>query len=459
MTNVPTEVPATAFGPAALVRRVLRLIGGVGHGERLARGAVMSLIVVVGGSATAFAVQVLLARLMGKTEYGTYIYVLGWLNAGMVLSNLQLDACSPRFVAAYLGTKAPSLLRGYLSRSRSLVMMSSTGLAAVVALLLYLFRDAPKLTPSLLWAGWVACALLPFAALLNLGVCTLQGFQRVLLGQVPNNVVRPAVTGLAAATVVWLLGRTLAAPVAVALNGLATIVAFVLTARAVSRVARESTGGAAPEYRTGEWLRTAMGLMLVSVAQLILSQQSDVLVVGSIVDTAAAGTYGAASQLASLASLAVGAVSFLGAPMIAALHAQRRTSELEQLVKGFGRVNLLVTIPILAVLAVFGRLLLGAYGHDFASAYPVLLILGGAQLVLAAVGVQAGFVLTMTGHERQAGYMIAASALLNIALSLALTPMIGLVGTAAATTTATLARAIALAIYIKRKLGISVVPW
>jgi O-antigen/teichoic acid export membrane protein len=61
----------------------------------------------------------------------------------------------------------------------------------------------------------------------------------------------------------------------------------------------------------------------------------------------------------------------------------------------------------------------------------------------------------MTGHQRDASIVIASTAMFNLVLTLVLTPMFGIVGTASATAIAVLLRGIILAVIVRRKVGVS----
>jgi len=237
------------------------------------------------------------------------------------------------------------------------------------------------------------------------------------------------------------------------------VFALALTQPIVLASARMAAPEATPEYRTDEWWRAARRLMIVSLSQLVLSQQTDVLVVGKYVGVAQAGVYGVASQFASLITFGVSSVSYLGAPMMADLYARGDMHGLERLTKWYGRLNLLVSIPALLLLVGAGSLSLGWFGPGFVAGYPILLILSIAQVANAMVGVQGGFLLTMTGRERAASYIIGASAVVNLLLYVVFTPLFGAEGTALATALATVARGAALYFYIRRELRLNIVPW
>jgi O-antigen/teichoic acid export membrane protein len=82
-----------------------------------------------------------------------------------------------------------------------------------------------------------------------------------------------------------------------------------------------------------------------------------------------------------------------------------------------------------------------------------MIVLSISQLIAAAVGMLVGYLLTMTNHQKTASKIIGATAVLNLALTLLFTSQFGIMGTAAATTIATLARSIALLVAVRRLLG------
>ena len=64
----------------------------------------------------------------------------------------------------------------------------------------------------------------------------------------------------------------------------------------------------------------------------------------------------------------------------------------------------------------------------------------------------------MTRYENAAAYIIGGSAALNLVLTIILTPLYGLYGTAAATLIATLARSVVLVVFIRKRMKLDAVP-
>jgi len=225
------------------------------------------------------------------------------------------------------------------------------------------------------------------------------------------------------------------------------------------RVTVDEISTVAPQYATPEWLRVAWGMFVVSAAQFVLSQSFDVVVVGSILGTTVAGYYGAASQLASLCGFGVNAVLFMAAPLISELFASGDKDRLQRLITLTGRLNVAVSLPVVLLLVVGGRLILSWYGPTFVVGYPVLVVLVAGQLTGAMLGALAGFLMTMTGHHNRAAVIIGGSALLYLLLTFALTHLFGAVGTASSTVIAFLVRHVVLEVDIRKRLGIEAFPF
>ncbi|MDQ6887065.1 MAG: oligosaccharide flippase family protein [Gemmatimonadota bacterium] len=428
-----------------------------GLASTLARGTLWAFAINAFGTALSFAAQVLLARTSGQLQYGTYAYTLGWMNIVLLLAKFEFDGSAVRFLGAYHGQKAWSLLRGFLRRSAQWVTMLSLAVAAIAVVLLWIFRSS---LPSTLAASFlIATALLPLTALLQLTSSSLQGLRRVVAAQAPTMVVRPLFFAGSILVVTQLLGRPMDAATAVGINCVTTAIVLVISVKLLRDAIPADVRSVRAEYDTREWWRVAAGLLVISTSQLILSQQADVVVVGTLVGKTAAGHYGAASQLATLVHFGVTAVLFMATPMIADYHARGQRADVQQLATLVGRVNLILATPVLAALAVGGTFALRLFGPSFVDAYPVLLVLGSSQMVLAIVGSLAGYLLSMTGHQKQAAVIIGGSAVLNLVLTLILTPRFGMIGTASATLTSVITRSIALTIYIRRILAVDPLPF
>ncbi len=285
----------------------------------------------------------------------------------------------------------------------------------------------------------------------------LQGFKHVLMSQVPIVVLRPALL-LASVWVTLAVGIHATPSIALAFNASANVIALALLVRYVRRVMPGEAVRAAPVNDLPEWLRVGYSFLFISAAQLTLSQSSDILLVAALLDRTSAAHYSVASQLAMLVSFASTAVMFSAAPLISELYAKQNLDTLRRFTRATATVCAAFSLTLFVAIAVFGRPLLGFFGGTFTVAYPALLVLAVTQGLNATIGALAGWLMTMTGHERPAAWMIGGSAVLNIALAFPLTVTYGLLGTATATLLATLLRSLMLSVYLRRKLGVLLLP-
>jgi O-antigen/teichoic acid export membrane protein len=453
LSAVPTQA-------ATWVNRILGLDFGESTQSVAAvftRGSIVSVGVNVLGAAISFTVQIVLARALGDHGYGTYSVVLGWMNWAALVTRLQLDGCAARFVSEYSVVGKDALLRGFIARSHALVWLASGVVALFGAAGLVLARA--RLDPAVFWAGLAACALLPPSAVLQVTRFCLQGLKRMLTAQWGSLVLRPGLLGILTAGTTLLLGAGVGPATAVVFNLLASLAALWVTMRTLRLAVLETAGPGKREYEGSRWRDTAVGFVMVTVAQQLLSPQTDVLIIGALVSAAAAGVYNAASQLAQLITFGVQAISVMGAPMIAELYAERRFHDLQRLTTHFGRLNLSVALPVLVLLSLIGSFSLGLFGEAFRAGQSVLLILSAGQVLQAAVGVQGGYLLTMTGHEREAGRIAMLSAVVNLAAAIILTAKFGLAGTATATVFGGALRSALLLTATRRLLGIRLLPF
>lgn len=441
-------------------RRIRTKLAGDGVDSHVARGTLTSLFIQVLGAGLSFGGQVVLARALGQHGFGAYLYALAAMNLVGVLGKLELDGAATKFIGSYVATQQWALTRGYVRWSRRVVLGASLLVSALGAVAVaWRFDELASDHPALPYALFVACAFMPVNAQLLLNSAFLQGLKRFAESQGTGAVLRPILLILGVIGLKWGLGRELSPTAAVAVNLGATTLALALAISFLRTHWPTSMRQAAPAYQRRFWMSAASGLIVVGLSQLVVSQTLDVVVVGTILSSAEAGVYGAASQLTALVSFGQASVTFVAAPLIADLYARQQRDELQNLIRLVLKVSALITLPVLVGLIVFGKFILGVYGEGFSDGYSVLVVLAIAASTVSLLGSLAGFLLTMTDYQHQAAVIVGVSAGLNLVLTLIMTPMFGVMGTAVATLIATVARSAALAVFIRRRMGLSLVPF
>ncbi len=414
--------------PRRVANWIQRLRGG-GVGAVLARGASVFLVVHVAGVGVGFGVQVLLARALGTLSYGTYVWVFSWMMLLLLLCRAGLATASLRFVPEFSARGDWPRLRGWLRTTQRVVLIASLTVAGATALTAVLLGE--RLSDAARQTFLVGSLALPIYAFLQLFAHQLRGFKRVLASQVPSTMLQPVLLGLAALGVVVAGAGPLDASAAMGLNAGSAGAALVLSAVYLRRALPPELSGAPARSESRAWLRVAAPLMLFN-ALFVIQERTDVLLVGSLVGAEQAGLYAAASRVASVILFGITAVNAWAAPLIADLHARQDRAGLQRLVRLAARGIFVSTLPIALGVVVFGVEILSLFGPDFPRAYRVLAILAGSQLVNALVG-PVGQLMTMTGRQALAAWILGIHALLMVALNFLLIPRYGLEGAAVAT--------------------------
>src|SRR5580693_7582888 len=123
--------------PAGLIARLRRkLTGGSSEASVTRRLAGTVFVIRVVSAGLAYLSQILLARWMGGSDYGVYVYVWTWVLLLGSMMDFGISASAQKIIPEYRASGSSALLRGFLSGSRwmTLIVSSlvSTLLAAVV---------------------------------------------------------------------------------------------------------------------------------------------------------------------------------------------------------------------------------------------------------------------------------------------------------------------------------------
>src|SRR5258707_11659928 len=126
---------ATAL-PQAMIARLRSMLGGLLGGSSEAsvtrRLAGSIFVIRVVSAALAYLSQILLARWMGGSDYGVYVYVWTWVLLLGSMMDFGISASAQKIIPEYRARGEHALLRGFLSGSRWLTFAVSS----VVSLLL-----------------------------------------------------------------------------------------------------------------------------------------------------------------------------------------------------------------------------------------------------------------------------------------------------------------------------------
>ena len=393
----------------------------------LFRGTAIALSVQISGIAVTYTMQVLLARWMGATQYGVYDYVISIGTLLGFLAGLGLPNSSLRFIPKYSVEEDWGRLRGIIWDSWRYVFFSSVSAAAIalVAVIVWGKFNSNITTTSLL----LGISTIPLLALIRHQREMSRGIKHMALAYLPSTVVFP----LLVISSTFFYRHNLSSNQAIAITWLSLLLVIILQLWSFNRQLPKQCSIVPAIYSRREWFAVALPLLFNDSAFVILSQ-TDTIMTGAILGSFQVGIYSAAFKTAAGTGFILAGVNAIAAPMFATLHAQGDYEGLQKLTATVARWMFYPTLTFALLLILFGDRVLGLFGEEFIAARLSMTILILGQLVNVGAG-SVGYLMQMTGHQKESAFVMSCSAILNLILNAILIPTIGIVGAAIATAT------------------------
>lgn len=183
-----------------------------------------------------------------------------------------------------------------------------------------------------------------------------------------------------------------------------------------------------------------------------LVQWSGQFIAGAYVGSELVAQLAVAQRTAMLASFVLVAVNLVVAPRFAALHRKGDSAGLEILALMSVKLIGLMALPVIGVMLLFPNWLMGFFGDDFSDGARLLQILAVGQFVNAITG-SVGYLLMMSGHERDMRNVTLISGATALLLTWALTMAFGATGNAVGTAVAVATQNLLAVYFVKKRLG------
>jgi O-antigen/teichoic acid export membrane protein len=449
------SAPASASGVIARLRARSRgLLGGSSEASVTRRLAGIIFIIRVASAALAYLSQILLARWMGGSEYGVYVYVWTWVLLLGSMMDFGISASAQKIIPEYRTRGEHALLRGFLFGSRWMTLAVSTVVAALLAGLVKLL--SPWINAGEIVPLYVGCLTLPAFVVANTQDGIARSHDWMRLGLMPQFVVRQVlIIGLTAGALA--LGLRLGATVAMFASAGAVWLAMVGQMIVLNRrlAGHIEPGSRAYDFRG--WLAISLPILLVESFYLLLSY-TDVLVLQQFRSSEEVGVYFAVVKTLALVSFIHYAMSATTAHRFAEYHAlgdkPRLSAYVAHAIKWTFWPSLAATLLLLAL----GKPLLWLFGSQFVGGYDIMFIAAIGLVVRSAIG-PVERLLNMLGHQHICALAYALAFVMNVVLCVILVPRFGGHGAAAATSISLAFETVLLFWIVRRRLGLHVLAF
>ena len=419
--------------------------------RQLLLGGAAGVLIRIANLAFSLGLGILLARFLGADGYGAYAYAFSWLTLLLVLATFGMPDLQVREIAAASARGDWSLLKGVIRRGLQIVTAAAVLISITAFIVFDQFRSA--FSDSEFTTLVLVLLLLPFVALLRCVCSALRGLYKVVLSQLIEMLARPACVFLGV-LVIFLFDDSLRSPEsAMSIQVLVAIVLFLFAYSILRASLPEQLHEVRPAFNTRAWLVSGLPLMAGAGAG-VINSQADILLLRYFGSAEDVGIYRVAVQGAMLVVLGLNVANALIAPHFARLYAKGDMRNLQKLVTVSARLIFLSALPLALAFMLFGDHLAGwVFGPEFTASYAPLAILSFGQLVSATMG-SVGFLLNMTGHEKDVAKVLVITSIMNVILNALLIPAFQLVGAACATAITLASWNIALSVIVKKRIGI-----
>ncbi len=446
-----SENSAPARSVAGLYARLKAILADKSDNRLAQLVAGKVFLVRVGSALLALVSQVLLARFMGRFEFGIFIYVWTWVLMIGALSDVGLSSAARRFIPEYTELDQPDLLRGFLKGSAWLALAVATIIGIVgagIVTLLSSHLDTYTVVPL-----YLACATIPIYGLVQVQAGVAQSYDWPNLALMPFFIWRQlAITVLVGAC--WLIGAPTDAVTAMLIAVAATYAVTIGQLVALSRRLKRKVPPGPRRYAVKTWYATSIPIFIVEGFYLLLTYV-DILALEHFRSPDEVAVYYAAARLLAIVAFVYFAIAGATTHKFTQYHVAGDKERLRRFFAETARWTFWPSLAVCALILAFGNPLLSLFGKSFTSGYRVMFILAVGMLARAAVG-PAERLLNMLGERKQCAIVYAIAFAINLVLCVLLIPRIGIEGAGIATSTALVAESIMLYLVAKRRLGFHV---
>lgn len=399
--------------------------------------------------------SVALANALAPASFGVYSFVMALVSFLAIPSELGIPRLAIREIAVTRARKEWGYMRGFIVRSHQIIGALTVFLVLTGMLILTVWGE--RIDPTKRQCMWLGLVLVPLISLGALRGAMLRGLRKVVIGQIPEYIVRPLALLLLVLLLPLFLPRELSPVDVMVVQIIASTIAFVFGLSMFVRHRPAELVGADSRYRNSAWLASTVPFSLMSMLHLI-NGRTDVLMLGFFREDAEVGIYRVAAQFGVLVIFGLQVVNSIQGPHIAHLYAASDMRKLQTMITRSSQAILAVALPMVLVFVVLGRYIIRwTFGEEFDAAYAPMVILCIGQLVNASIG-SVGPILNMTGNERDTTRSVFIGAVVNVLLNIFLTPRWGAIGAAVSTATTLIVWNVIMWRLVKLRTGLDASP-
>jgi O-antigen/teichoic acid export membrane protein len=423
-----------------MIRRIQKLLT-----RDVTRSVIGTIILKVVSGFVAFAMFSLAARNMAPDQFGNLAMWLSVAQIGCVIGLFGQEMLVVRSLGEYSSANQPGSIKGILLFSNGLALILSILASLVVVGFAWLVRHD---SPMLLLA--VASFMIVNAAIM-LGSQIARSLVGILMGEGNRDLFWRLLVVIA---LLAALGthRGISPEEFLILSAAAMSLGLMVQAIGIWNALSGEIRRSQPAFDTRRWLGASVRFWLSSILE-ASSQYFDVVVIYWLLDPAAAGIYFAASRLANVFAMLLGALNSFATRRLPGLYFAKARVEIERSLMLMAEVSAICVAIGLMIFTFGAAALLGLFGTAFATYKWTLSVLAVGTAIQAAGG-PAPAILQLTGHEGIYVPVVGGNVALRLFGFLILIPLFGVLGAAISCTVSLVITTIVLNTLCRHRTGL-----
>ena len=411
--------------------------------SKLIRSSILAFILRGIGAVSAFVMSLAITNSLPPTEAGYFFLGLAWATALIPVGLLGTGAASLRFIGAWFAEAEWGKIRYTASITRKWALF------ALMCCSLLVILAAPPIAKNTFSSDEFPNVLRIFGfSIVLFGISNLVATQLQALRSIARSITLLTISAPVIVTLLLLLlpiETAVFAAIAYNFAGLTTLISGLYFWKKV-----------VPSKRTSsiqkDVLRTSCKHLWLTGILITITTWCSQLVAGVWVNAEEFAYLSVTQRTANLVSFILVAVNYVVAPEFASLYKQNKTDELQKLALQAVRLMTALALPVFIILCLFSEKILALFGNDYRDATQLLIIMSLGQLINVVTG-PVGFLLNMSGHEKDMRNVVFWSATFAVLISFTLTFYFGLIGAAVATAASVSAQNLGALWMVRKRLG------
>lgn len=423
-------------------------LGKKEENKELVKHSFIALLMRMAAAVIAFAMNVVVARKLGAEESGYFFLAVTFATLLATIGRIGADQTVLRYVSVYSAQNNWNMVHAIFKKIATWSILPLLVITVIVAICakpiaVYFFSK-----PELQWPLFYVSLSMPFFAAYNVYGMALQGRKKVVFSVSSLKLLTP----LFLIFFVWVLApqnSTDTAKYYSAACAINLIIAMYWWYK------NSSPASAKEEFDSKVLWNSCAPLWIVAVMNVITTWGGQ-FIAGIFNNSTEVAQLSVCRNTTVLISFILMAVNNVSAPRFAVMYKEGKMKELKQYARNATRMMTLAALPITLVLWIFPEFILSLFGQDFEGGASLLRILATGQFISVISG-SVGYLLNMTGHEKDMRNVMVLNAILSIVLALILNPIFGAVGSALSTAIAVGCTNLMAVGYVKKRLGFSTI--